>query len=160
MADPIFEGVKTIGSLSGLISIAILVFDRLVKNRPHMWVSIDRFGAGDGHAQLTVYNRSSAPIWIRRIKIRPALMRVARDSSIHGIAGSVLDDPYQVMLPPEQPRDFPLLAKRGEAPSQKRCWIWVFWRSTRYPGLPQVPAVLPVTYAELRDMELAHGGSD
>jgi len=141
-----FEDVKTIGSFGGLVSAAILLWDRFSKSRPE--VQFHRtclMGRGQPFISLSVTNRAKGQILID-VQVAGGSVKVSKAATIDGFTSV---PGFTRVLEPETSENFPITL-RGPA------WnlIWVFWRNSARPGRWQVPFIRlarPSVLRRLRD---------
>lgn len=99
-------------------------------------------GSGEGVAYLKVLNRSTVPVWLAGISVRPNQFQVAKDDSVLSIANAASGRDFELLLQPGDHRLFPLMAVSEHKGSEQRSWISVRWRHMRRLWQPQIPAGL------------------
>ena len=120
---------------------------------------------------LRCMNVSKWDIVIKKIKVIPNVLSIARDDSLEGITDAhYLNLPFQALIPAGETMDFPLGIRSGEDDSSKAqptkaqstiekwgspCLIIVSWRSARSILLPKVPVVVPASVRWLRAIDQA-----
>src|SRR5262245_53127910 len=136
-----------IGSISGLVSLIFLVWDRFMTGQPLVWPA--RRPLFDALHILRCMNVSKWDILITSIKLidyenivkklkRSAI--IARYDSIDGVADAADHDAsLQALLPAGETREFPMGTRGGDSPSEQWFLIIVSWRSARSTGLPKLP---------------------
>jgi len=140
----LFDGIKSFGSLVGLFTGGFLIYDRLIRSRPVVYL-----GVSDFKADLRFKNVTNETIIIDEIKITPDYLRAARANDLitanedrqkvfyPETAGK--DDPRFggnfVMLKPQEERKFALHRLGGleQAPAHEKVVIRCRWENTRRP---------------------------
>jgi hypothetical protein len=88
----IFDGIKTIGSIGGLISVYLLVYDRIIKSRPIGFISIERY-----QAQLVIYSVAIETLVIDEIKINPPIVKADKSDDMKSAKQDIAEDWYPTM---------------------------------------------------------------
>jgi hypothetical protein len=128
-----------IGSISALASAIFLVWDRFMAGQPLVWPARKPEFRAESIRFLRCMNVSKWDILIKKIKVIPNVLSVARDDSAEGITDAhYLNLPFQTLIPAGETIDFPLGIRRGDDDSSPFLII-VSWRSARSTGLPKVP---------------------
>ncbi|MDR3527350.1 MAG: hypothetical protein P4L57_08715, partial [Rhizomicrobium sp.] len=95
-----FEEWKSVGSLAGLASAAVLIWDRLMRGRPYLWV-VAELQNPNGYKSLRIKNQSRCSVIVRGVSVWPRRYRIAVDSSVVGIARAVVGDPIVSTISPD-----------------------------------------------------------
>ena len=144
MLTDIVEVIKFVGSLAGLATAAFLIYDRLIRSRPVVYL-----GVSDFKADLRFKNVTSETIIIDEIKITPDYLRAARandlitpneerQQSFYPTSAGKDDPRFEgnfVFLKPSEERHFALHRFGGfeQAPADEMIVIRCRWESTRRP---------------------------
>jgi hypothetical protein len=95
-------------------------------------------------------NVSKWDILIKKIKVIPNVLSVARDDSAEAITDAhYLNIPFVALIPASETKDFPLGIRGGDE-SSSPFLIIVSWRSARSTGLPKVPVFVFSSLRSLR----------
>jgi hypothetical protein len=140
-----------LGSLAGLFTFCFTFIDRLLSGRPFPTIRKTGWSMRDVHLK----NLSSGDVWVRKISTFPSWCRVARDSSVDGIARAAAGQSFAVVLRPEAEIGFPIVFRRGElADKDNTEWapfvVCVSWRKSSWAWLPQFPLLIFSSAAFMR----------
>jgi hypothetical protein len=103
---------------------------------------------------LRCINVSKWDILIKKIKVFPNVLSIARDSSAEAIVDAdLLNLPFQALIPAGESRDFSLGIRNAEPSSP--FLIIVSWRSTRSTALLKVPVFMFSSVRALRQLDQA-----
>jgi hypothetical protein len=132
-----------LGSVGGLLSFSVTVWDRLITGRPLVWISPSEHRGRDLHFK----NVYSSDILIRRIRCFPSNVGVSLDHSVRSIARVVTGDSFVAVLRSEAEADFPIIFRRGELfDEDNNEWapfcVVVSWRKSHSHWFPQIPKVI------------------
>jgi hypothetical protein len=143
-----------VGAVVGLVSGIFLVVDRFMAGQPIVWPARKPEFAPPIRF-LRCMNVSKWDIFIKKIKVIPNVLFVARDDSPEAIADShYLNLPFETLIPAGETVDFPLGIRGGD---DRSSWflIIVSWRSARSTGLPKVPVLVFSSLRSLRAIDQA-----
>jgi hypothetical protein len=137
-----FDAIKAltfVGSLSGLASVGFLVYDRLIRFRPSVFLIPKDFSA-----QIRISNVANETIIVDEITITPAFLQLVRANDLitsneekqvtfYGKAARKLPDGAFLVIKPLDQRTVPLhrLAEFESADETKLVKIRCRWRNTR-----------------------------
>jgi hypothetical protein len=143
--------LRDIGSIAGLASAIFLVWDRFMAGQPLVWPTRrPQLGA---LFILRCINVSRWDIVIRKIKVIPNVLFIARDESVEGISNAAdLNAPLEARIPAGETRDFPLGLRVSDDTSSPFV-IVVSWRSARSTGIPTVPVFVFSSVRALRAID-------
>jgi len=65
------DAAKTIGSVGGLVSVSLLIYDRVIRSRPVAFVSVKNY-----QAHITIQNSVVETVIIDNIKVSPPMLEV------------------------------------------------------------------------------------
>jgi hypothetical protein len=133
------------GALVGLATGIFTLVDRCMRGRPIVILSRSSADRAEGR-DIRCINASRTDIVITRIRTTSALVGVARDYSVEGISGSLVDQPFAKILCPNEGATFPVVVRdarflENSSPAT-RFAIIVSWRKTSSMWLPQLPKVI------------------
>jgi len=145
MWTELFDGIKTFGSLVGLATGGFLIYDRLIRSRPVVYL-----GVSDYKVDLRLKNVTHETVIVDEIRIAPPdYLRVARANDLITLnedrqlsfypTTSGKDDPRFegnfVMLKPQEERKFALHRFGGfeQAKADNKVVICCRWENTRRP---------------------------
>lgn len=101
-------------------------------------------------------------ILIKKIKVIPNVLSIARDDSFEGITDAhYLNLPFQALIPAGETRNFPLGIRGDDGWRKWLAWVGspfviiVSWRSARSTGLPKVPVFVFSSLRSLRAIDPA-----
>jgi hypothetical protein len=128
-----------VGSVAGLASAIFLVWDRFIAGQPIVWPA-RKPKTTQSIRFLRCMNASKWDIIIRKIKVFPKVLDIARDDSADAIYDASEGVPFEpFLLPAGATYDFPLAIRDGGDGSQMRPFVLIVsWRSTRSTCLPKV----------------------
>ena len=128
-----------VGSVAGLASAIFLVWDRFMAGQPIVWPARKPLHAAPIR-YLRCMNASKWDIIIRKIKVFPNVLYIARNNSpeaIYDAERNVGFEPF--LLPAGATYDFPLSIRGSDDGSQMRPFVLIIsWRSARSTCLPKV----------------------
>jgi hypothetical protein len=102
-----------------------------------------------------VHERVKVDILIKKIKVVPNVLSVARNDSAEAITDAhYLNLPFEALIPAGETMDFPLGIRGGDDGSRPFLII-VSWRSARSTGLPKVPVFVFSSLRALRAIDQA-----
>jgi hypothetical protein len=136
----LWEALKTIGSMAGLITASFFVYDRLVRARPLAFITRAPLGgAGRPALYLRVMNRSERPLLLTfPPRVKQSTLTVLADHSYRSIVRALGGEKSVVVLQGGEQSDFPL--NRSETFEQMPAktplsveMIWSFAERTRWP---------------------------
>jgi hypothetical protein len=138
----ILDWLFKLGSLAGLLTFCLTIWDRMLSGRPLVWISPDDYGL-----HVHCKNIASSDITIRKIKCRPPIFGVASSESLNAIASASAGDAFMASLKSDQERKFPLVCRRSELLEIGRKEVMPFamivsWRRNGSYWLPQFPKVI------------------
>ena len=137
-----FEWIRDIGSIVGLLAGVFLIFDRLLRVRPVAYLA----DGGSVESSLIVKNPSNIGVSIRGISAFPRVVSIAAGSTMEDFVSSMLRDGLVVEIAPGDERKFPLIL-RDESASRMLILLW--WRRSDRTWIPQFPKVLLFTGEDL-----------
>jgi hypothetical protein len=139
-----------IGSILALVSaLASVIFVVFISGQPHVEPA-GKPRLAPPIRFLRCKNVSKSDILIKKIKVIPNVLSIARDDSPERIFDAHdLNLPLQALIPAGETMYFPLGIRGGD---DRSSWflIIVSWRSARSPGLPKVPVFHPSSLRTLR----------
>jgi hypothetical protein len=143
-----------VGAVVGLVSGIFLVVDRFMAGQPAVWPA-RKPGLAPPIRFLRCMNVSKWDILIKKIKVVPNVLSVARNDSAEAITDAhYLNLPFEALIPAGETMDFPLGIRGGDDGSSPFLII-VSWRSARSTGLPKVPVFVFSSLRALRAIDQA-----
>ncbi len=135
----VLEAVKTIGSITGLLSVSLLAYDRVIRSRPIAFVSVEKY-----HVHLTIHNSVVETVIIDEIKIRPPIMKL-RDADDMKSANEERAEVWYPTMVKEKPEKIFIVLKDKErrsfmlnrsadfenAKDDQKVHVRLKWHSTR-----------------------------
>jgi hypothetical protein len=134
------EVFKVVGAAGGLISAVFLLYDRLVRIRPEVFLSNGEY---PGHLDVTVRNVSNESIILDEIGVSPNILGLAQGDGIHAIAEAIHrrgDDVTEstrevfIVLKPLEELQLKLVTfdKFNQASNDQKIVTRISWRTTRF----------------------------
>jgi len=155
IADWIPTAFTLLGSVAGLVSFALLVYDRMVRGRPIVGFH-RRAISGHGDATLRIINPSDDDLLITNITVKPGdLFGVALNDSAEGITRAVLRERLENLhLLPGHRALLPLIPFPTADPNREGV-IRVYWQRSRMPWPWQPPVKIRASTAAIKRLEAA-----
>lgn len=140
-----------LGSIAGVLSLSVTLWDRLFSSRPLVCISPNETQGRDVYCK----NISAADITIRKIRCIPRGVWVAYGDDVHAIVAATIGDSFAAVLPPNEERRFPLIFRRGELFEEDNKEVLPFlviisWRKNSSFWLPQFPKLIFSSVRTLR----------
>jgi hypothetical protein len=139
------------GALPGVISLGIILYDKLVSGRPMVYPTPTNNPVGG--QSLMIFNPGDSDILIRSIRVSPDIYTVMKSDSVRDGLESASGKPWVVVLGPRSSAEIPLAAKAG---SKEKCHqpvrISVSWYKPNSPWWPYKPVVLTTSTTRLREL--------
>lgn len=138
-----FEILKTIGSLAGLGSFVFLVFDRFLKGRPIVTLSVLQYRGGQSFMRVQIKNESEVGILIKRVHSPGGSIRIWDSDSLPSAERAIRGEHPRLVIDAGAAVYLPLVwhDKRPEA-EDVYFPVVVIWRNLRNPWMPQWPVRL------------------
>jgi hypothetical protein len=133
-----FEGIKTVGSLVGLLTGMFVVFDRFVRNQPIVDV---RPVHNAPQLELVITNVSNRSIVIRGIECQPDALAAAYGDNIDATVRAAAGLPARALMAPQEKKVFIVITRPtwDGLPTDMPVSIVVRWSFTGSTWLPQIP---------------------
>jgi hypothetical protein len=155
-----FETIKSIGSLVGLLTGVIYFYDRLAKGRPLASLTIIEDG-NRKFACVRITNISEYDVAILKAIVRPEIYFLVENletrSLVEGASGQ---KPY-FMLKPGQEKALFIAAKFKDGIAievmDQRVAFWIYWRRANVTWLPQLPIWVWTRTSTIRKYALERG---
>lgn len=133
------EVFKVVGSAAGLISSGVFAYDRLMRIRPEVFLSVGEY---PGNIDLTVKNVSNETLVVDEVGVSPNILGLAKDDSVEGIVTAVMNrnelgsasvrEVFLVFKPLEEKQlKVVMFQKLDELPAAQKVLIRLSWRTTR-----------------------------
>ena len=144
------EFIKVTGPIVAWITVAFLIYDRLIRGRP--LASLTPYK--QSNTRLTIKNLSDVNIVIREVIFQPAVYVAAKTNSVDHITRAVMGDKVSCIVSPGATVDFPLIVKDAklEADIKSAIRIIIRWRKTKSMWLPQVPVGIWTSPDAMREL--------
>ncbi|HEY8269176.1 MAG TPA: hypothetical protein VIG34_11010 [Xanthobacteraceae bacterium] len=152
------EVLKIVGGIGGILSSVFLVYDRVVRLRPLVYLHL-----GDFRVDLRVKNAANEPIIIDEIAVSPPVLGVAMANDLMSTIQAVAARWYPRMAPEKASRTFAvigplqersfglvLLDEFDKLKDDERIRIRCEWRSTRRPFPFRRSAIVRTTVRDIR----------
>jgi hypothetical protein len=162
--EEVFDAVKLIGALGGLASSAFLVYDRLYRYRPIVFLCL-----ADFKVNIQIKNTAEETIVIDEILVRPSILTVARANDLitkneerqmafYPSSADKDGERFQgnfVVVKPLAERMFPLhrLGAFESADGRTRIKIRVHWYNTRKPWPLRRYTTIRTTVKRVRSLQ-------
>jgi hypothetical protein len=157
------KALTFVGSLSGLASVSFLVYDRLIRSRPSIFLI-----PKDYNTQLCINNVTNETIIIHGVTIRPPFLELVRANdlvtaneekavAVYGRTARELPKGIYMVIKPLGERTAPLhrLADFENADGAKVVKIRCRWRNTRQPVPWSRYVRIKTTVQDIRDLREA-----
>jgi hypothetical protein len=153
----LFEIVKTIGSLSGLLSGLFLVWDRMVKGRPVCSITTVKHGSNT-YAALRINNVGVHDVAVLNIRVKPNVYMLSKDFGVDNLLTASLGGKPALMLAPEEKKELMIVPRYTGGGRQderlRRVVFSVSWRRGNATWLPRIPVRVPTSVAVLKEFGL------
>jgi hypothetical protein len=162
-----FESIKSVGAIAGLMTAAFVIWDRWARGRPLAWPTIKTFGGGNPFKFIRIKNPGYGDVFVLDVRAYPAgIYGVAKNDSDDAVLQATMPRIYgvadlHVLLRRDAEYDLPIyyLSKNktdleGNLPSRRVCFL-IFWRKTSSSWLPQFPVWVLTSTRDLDRMAVA-----
>lgn len=147
----LLEWFKGIGALSGLISLGIILYDKLVSGRPMVYPTPTNNPVGG--RSLMVFNPGDSGILIRSIRVTPEIYTIMKSDSVRDGLTSAYGIPWMAVVGAKASAEFPMAAKDGSKEERHQpVRISVSWYKTYSPWWPYKPVVVTTSTTRLREL--------
>jgi hypothetical protein len=130
--------LREFGSVAGLLSLAVVVVDRLFKDRPRASITI-----GDYGPMVAISNPAAVEMTVTGYRIFPPAYGLARNESLNNIVRGAVGEQFSLLIKAGGSENFVLLSlSKGEVVQTDvhgRGLILLFWRKNSSLWLPQIP---------------------
>ena len=158
---PIFEMLKDVGSVMGLLSGVFLVWDRFAKGRPICSLSIVREGS-HAYACLRIENVGTHDIAVLDVQVKPDVYILSKDLGSDSLVDASFGKRPSVMMAPKDKQVFIIAPRYADNQVRDegvpRVRFSVYWRRCNATWLPQIPVWVVTSPAIIR-MPFAIGKS-
>jgi hypothetical protein len=139
-----------IGSITGLLTFAFTIWDRLLTGRPSVTLRPTYTGRN-----LHCQNLTQHDVVVKKIRCSRKGVNVSSSESVDGFARASMGETFATILRAQTERGFPLVFSRGElvdpdCPETFPFAIIVSWRKSRSIWLPQFPVILFMSARSVR----------
>jgi hypothetical protein len=138
MAEFLPAWLRELGSIAGLLSLVIVVFDRFFKDRPRVSIVMADYGP-----HVLIANPSGADVTMTAYRVIPAAYGIARDDNVDSVVSAATGAQFSATIKAGRDAKFPLLtlSKDGKKQTEvhRRGVVFIFWRRNSSLLCPQVP---------------------
>jgi hypothetical protein len=157
IGSDIFESIKTLGSVVGLLTGIVVVYDRLAKGRPSASLTISTY-QGRPSPRIRINNTSPHDIAVFDITAHPETYLVAEGGEAEDrLRASLGQRPYFMLKPAEQKEIWMLPKFENNLPLEitpGRVVFRIWWRRGNATWLPQVPVAVRTSTETIRKFGL------
>ena len=137
MAEFLPAWLRELGSVAGLLSLGIVVFDRFFKDRPRASIVMADYGP-----HVLIANPSGTDVTMTGYRVIPAAYGIARDDKPNSVFSAATGDQFSAVVKAGSDASFPLLTRSKDGRKQtevhERGVIFIFWRRDSSLSFPQV----------------------
>lgn len=132
------EWLREIGSIAGLFSLAIVLVDRFLKDRPTCSISM-----GDYGPELAVLNSSNVDVSIIGWSVQPSAYGVAKNDQLNAVMRGAARHQFAATVKAGSEERFVLITQSVNGVKQteihRRGLVLLYWRRNSSMWMPQIP---------------------
>lgn len=140
-----------LGSSVGLITGIYTLFEKVLKQRPTIWLS--KSNTRNALMRVRVRNRGTQDIAVIGSSVLPRIYSLSNSDELEAMIDAQLGDSSYRLIQPESTADLHLLTMveggRSLDNEDRPVWMFVFWRRTGSMWLPRIPLMLHAKTSEI-----------